>query len=240
MSTTFFPTSATFTPPGFSWVNTGSYNWGNATSTFRVLSAARGSGVVSRVDATSAGLPTTVSEANVTALTGVGMNGTTGTWVDTGALVFISAPVNAFTLAGTITVNARAAESAAQANYGIGASIHYEADENGSTPGDWGGASAALGVGQNTTELGTSEAARSISITPTSTDLPQGARLILVLVWCSAGGTSTSGRTATAFYNGASGATGDCFVTFTETITLATTPRPALNLRQAVQRASNY
>jgi hypothetical protein len=127
---------------------------------------------------------------------------------------FFSNPLNGgVTISGTITPNIRALESNGLANYGVGIEI-LRFPNGGSVPDATIVASVPVGL-----ELGTSEAARTSNITPTSTAIATGDRIVIKIGWYAAGGTSASGRTATGFWNGASGATGDTFVTFAETLT---------------------
>ncbi len=143
-------------------------------------------------------------------------------------LVFISEPISAVTISGTISSNLRALESNAMANYGIGFLVYRILSGNGAVNSRLGSAS------DNTTELGTTEAARTPSFTPTSTAFSNGDMIAVAIVYVTVG-SNASGFTASGFYNGAAGATGDTFITFTETITLAptaTTPRnPGTNFQ---------
>lgn len=165
----------------------------------QLLSLSRGPGVVSGNDATVAGVATGVEVA---------------AWGFIGAV--ISKPLDPVTIAGNIIVNIRALETNAMANYGVGCSIDH-ADNSGLTI-------ANIFQGAITsTELGTTEAARNATVAATSRTLASGDRLKFTFRWFAAGGTSASGFTATGFYSGASGATGDSFVTFTEAITERTT-----------------
>lgn len=173
----------------------------------RALSLTRGAGVVSTVDST-------LSAATGTRIEGWGFKNSAAK-----EIWWISEPLNAVTISGTITPNIRALESNALANYGVGISISV-------LPSPGTGAESVLIVPETAVglELGTSEAARTSSITPTSTAISTGDRLIVHIWWYAAGGTSASGRTATGFWNGASGATGDSFVTFTEALTEVVVP----------------
>ena len=99
------------------------------------------------------------------------------------------------------------------------------------------GAYTAFGFGSEGTELTTSETAATITLTPTSTALAAGDMLVLLAMYCGIG-TSASGFTVTGYYAGTTGgASGDTYVTFTETITEVILPRPKLVL-QAVKRGS--
>lgn len=207
MATTLFPTSNVSTVNSASWLGVPSK---------RLLSFTRGAPAVSVADGTANSLAATnppVFPDNVTAW---GSNGT-NTQVNpgaeawsTGSLIFISNPLNPVTIAGSITANARALEGNAKANYGACCFV-YHLPQNGDI-------AVKFGSALNTTEIGTTEGNASMVFTPTSTDITAGGRLVVVFGWGAAGGTSASGNTATGFYNGASGATGDAFITFTETI----------------------
>lgn len=128
--------------------------------------------------------------------------------------VWISRPLNQVTISAAPTANIRALESNAMANYGCGVYI-FRMNGNDLT---------VIATGVNTTELGTTEAARAITTTlVAATVMEQGSRFVVVPVWVSAGGTSSSGFASSLFVAGpTSGASGDTFVTFTETITEAT------------------
>jgi hypothetical protein len=215
MATTLFPTNAASSQTSNQWASTG---------VKKVLGFTRGSGATTATDNTISSLATIPisggglyqqAGAGATSSSQIGSGGNL-TLIAT-SLVWITEPLNAVTVAGTITVNSRAFESAAAANYGAHAVVGYikvSPLRN----------NVVFGFGGNTTELGTAEAATSISITPTSTALAAGDMLYVVLGYASAGGTSSSGRTASVVYAGtAGGASGDTFVTFTETITVQAT-----------------
>jgi hypothetical protein len=125
------------------------------------------------------------------------------------ALFWASVRINAITIAGTITANIRALESAIAANYGVGCKV-YKISGN--------AIAAAFAQGSNLTEIGTAEAASSIALTPTSTVFTTGDRIGVLFFFVGVGG-SVAGQTARMFWNGAAGASGDTFLSFTETIT---------------------
>jgi hypothetical protein len=202
MPTTLFPiVTASDYVPGTPFAN----------STNKMLSLTRGAGVQSQVDNTIAGLSSEiVTSGNTVQCVGGTTSMSAGTSSPTaGNIVWISKALAAVTISGTITVNHRSAESAAQANYGASATVWALIS----------GSANLLGVGGSVTELATAEAATNFNITPTSRTLSDGDRVVVVFHYGAAGGSSASGRTASFFYAGASGATGDSFVTFTETIT---------------------
>lgn len=207
MATTFYPTSTASTATSSTW---------SFAPAIRVLSLSRGSGVVSVTDNTAAVLAS--SWANGSSVGVWGDNGNT-TVLATGAganwpsarIIFVTEPLNAFTLAGSITINIRALENNAMANYVVGCQILKVAAS--------GGAQSHIAFANLASELGTTEAVRSLSVTPSSTSILDGERLVLAIGYAGIGG-SASGFTATGFYNGTSGgASGDTFITFTETIT---------------------
>jgi hypothetical protein len=123
---------------------------------------------------------------------------------------WISEPVDqAFTLSGTITLNLRSAENSMSANVAINAVIEKVAA----------GTLARTNVATTArvTELGTSEAAANFTVTPTSTAFAKGDR-IMVWVYGDDAGTMGAGFTFTFWYDGpTSAASGDSFITFTET-----------------------
>lgn len=210
MATTLFPTSQQGPLTSFQ------------TALTRTLSLARGSGVISQADATVASL---VAGANPQTTGTVAMlaraAGSTLAAADTveasatvgAALFWMSPPLNTVTIAGSITANLRCAESAAQANYGIGCKIYRV---------HAGTIDAAFAQASTTVEISSGgETAQSITLTPTSTVLATGDSVGAIIFFTGIG-TSASGRTATVWYNGTtSAASGDTFLTFTETITAA-------------------
>lgn len=183
------------------------------------LALTRGAGVASQGSNTVTGLSTslptdgTYAGGGTVTQSSTATSGFTSTSLGDGQ-VWISNPINQVTISAAPTANIRALESNAMANYGCGVYIFR-----------WNGADlTVIATGVNTTELGTTEAARAITTTLVATTvIEQGARLVVVPVWVSAGGTSASSFTSSLFIAGtSSGASGDTFVTFTETITEAT------------------
>ncbi len=199
MATTFYPTdtASTAVVPA------------SVTGTKLLLQLnVRGSGVQSIVNATVASL------ANSTV-----WNGTAATSPETlDGNVWITNPLNAATVTTTdvITRNIRALESNAMANYGVAYSL-WLLSADGSTITRWTGTASG-------TELGTTEAAWTGTANPPSNlTIAQNDRLVFVGRWAAVGGTSASGYTVTAFYNGtAGGASGDTFMSLsTATLTEA-------------------
>ena len=209
MATTFYPTNASSEYPGVS-------DWTNG-PTLKHLSLVRGSGAVTSTVNTIANL-STFNNTTTDTVQGAGSNSsfvtaTPAVNFPAGTLVFITRPLNQVSFnASVITINIRGSESANQANYGGGAGIWLIAPD--------GTSQSYLAGATNTTEFGTTEAARNINTAATGTlTLQTGGRIAVVFGFGSAGGASTSGRTASFFYGGASGATGDSFITFPQTIT---------------------
>jgi hypothetical protein len=210
MATTLFPTSTVVPVTSF------------ATADTRLMNiTSRGSGVVSQADATVASLVTAANPQSTgsvapwkrAASITLAAAGTVESSATIGASLFwVTYGVAPVTISGTITANLRAAESNTAANYAVGCKL-YKVNAGGNV-------AAAFAQGSNTTELGTTEGASSISLTPTSTVFADGDRIGALIFYCSpSGSTSASGRTATGFWNGvSSAASGDTFFTFTETI----------------------
>jgi len=168
----------------------------------RGLSTSRGAASTDAVKNTVTGPVTPPTAA--TQLT-LAAGGTVVTWV--------SDPVAAFTMAGSITVNIRARESATQANATVVAEILRLGNDGSiiSTP---------AVVGTAGTELTTSDAAKVYNKTPTSTAFSAGDRIgVRIYIDDGSGVTMASARTVTVTYDGPTGAAaGDTFVTLTETI----------------------
>ena len=158
------------------------------------FSESRGSGVVSNDVATVAGPTSGVEIDDATA-----------------PLEWISNPVDQdVTIAGAITFNLRAAESNMSANAAINARIE-RLDSTGAVV-------STVVTTDRTTELGTSEAAENFTKTPTSTNMLKGDRLRVTVFADDSSTTMATGFTVTFWYAGTSGgASGDSFVSFSET-----------------------
>lgn len=206
-------------------------------TTNRQLRLTRGAATATQTDNTVASLSAATTGVGASARLWAGTNNTSiVAGVETNlqsGLLWVSNPLNAVTIAGNITVNVRALESNAMANYCVGAFV-YRVTAAGVT-------NAKIGAGVNGTELGTVDAATSVTITPTSTALAAGDRVALAIWYQSATATvSAATFTASGTYSGTTGAAaGDTFITFTETITERPV-RPEVTLMQAVQRAATF
>lgn len=125
------------------------------------------------------------------------------------ALVFLSEPLTeGVTISGTITPNLRGLESAGTVNAGFAVLIE-RADNAGA-------ALQTLVTRQIVgAELGTSEAARTTSLTPTSRTFSAGDRIRLTVSLINVG--TMAGGSVTMHYNGAAAAaSGDNYIRFTE------------------------
>lgn len=126
---------------------------------------------------------------------------------------FATPPLVAFTLSGSVTVSCRASESNGQANAGMRYRLYKWTRS--------GGLSAALLTLTQAAELTTTDAAVSLSGTPTSTAFATGDVLVLEVAITNVGGTMGSGRTVTVTHDGAtSGAAGDSYWTINENVLL--------------------
>lgn len=208
MATKVFPTAQTRGP----------------TTTFttadtRIADFTQGAAAVSQVDATVATLAA-ASNPQATGLVAPWKRAASITLsaagvVESGAtigasLFFVTPGITAVTIAGNITANIRAAESATQANYGVGCKVYRVKG---------GVVDAAFAQGSNLVEISTpGEGASSITLAVTSTAFATGDSIGILFFYVGVG-TSASGRTATGFWDGAAAASGDTFLSFTEAIT---------------------
>lgn len=147
------------------------------------------------------------------------------------AIDWLSPPLQAVTIAGTVTFNFWGLESALTANVGFDCRVLW-ADSDGVFI-------ATIVASEHGVELGTSAAVKNWTAAPTSRALRNGDRIRIQLLGNDAGGTMASGKTFTLDYDGPTGADGDSYVQFTETIVLMQFGS-ALNIRQAVTRAANW
>lgn len=129
---------------------------------------------------------------------------------------WMSPPLSAAaTISGTVTFNLRMAESMSQAN--AGAQCMIERLDN------TGGIVSTIVNSEQGSELGTSEAARNWTASPTSTDLVAGDRIRVRVAANDGGGTMATGFTVTLWFSGpTAAASGDSYVTFTENLTFLT------------------
>lgn len=133
------------------------------------------------------------------------------------AITWISEPLSAVTISGTITANLRGAESSMNANNQLAIRIGRHSSDG--TFIEWLTTGSAPGV-----ELGTSEAAQNWNPTYTSRTLSNGDRLS-VQVFATQVGTGASGHTITLWYDGpTASASGDSWVRFAETLTVYVPP----------------
>lgn len=131
-----------------------------------------------------------------------------GTWISLG--YWTTTPLVNFTFSGSVTANLRADESNNLANAGIGARFYKWVRGTGI-----GSSVLSLATG---TELGTTESARSITGTPTSTAFADGDSLVIE-VGITNVGTMGNARTVNFYFNGpTAGASGDSYVTLTENL----------------------
>lgn len=132
-----------------------------------------------------------------------------GTWISLG--YWCTRPLVGFTLAGSVSINLRGDESAPQANATLGCRLYKLSG---------GSLSASLGQATGSVELGATESAVTGSVTPTSTAFANGDQLVLEIGIVNVG-TMGAGRTVNFYYSGpTAAASGDSYVTLTETVTL--------------------
>ncbi len=208
MATTLYLTST---------ASTGSTSSFTGGATYLDLSLTRGGGVTSQTDNTVASLGA-YAPANGSAYAPVGTT-TTFNWANTGAvadpggcLVWITEPLNTIAVTAP-TLNMRASESNAMANYIVWFAVYLVDASNGTaTRLSW-----MSNAGD--TELGTTETLRSFAGNGSGGTIAQGGRILVFAAYAGAG-TSASGYTASLFYNGTSAAaSGDTWISFAETIT---------------------
>lgn len=126
-----------------------------------------------------------------------------GTWISLDW--FSTPPLEPFSFSGTTSFNLRGLENNAQANASLGARFYRW------NPGS--GLSASLFQLSSATELGTAEAARTATGTPTAANFASGDILVIEIGIVNVG-TMGGGRTVTFFYDGpTAAASGDSYVT---------------------------
>jgi len=139
--------------------------------------------------------------------------------------IWISAPLSAgFTISGAITPNIRGLESAAQAN----SAFRYEVLKWKVSTGGIIQMSSAISPDNGSTgvsEWTTGETAKTApTITPLSNNVfVTGDRLVIMIYNDDGSGVTETagGRSWTLFYDGATGATGDSYLSFTENLTFS-------------------
>jgi hypothetical protein len=138
---------------------------------------------------------------------------TAGVQVQKGAVnaVWFSNPLNAKTIAGTITFNLWGFESAAQANTGFDVLVE-RCDQAGNVL-------STILRSERGTELATAAAVNNWTGAPTSTALSAGDRIKITVFGNDAGGTMASGRTFTLDYGAGTGVDGDSYVQVNEAVT---------------------
>lgn len=186
---------------------------GGADISFRQANSTQGSAKVTAVTSSIAGA---VSSQYFPS----GTNGHIATKTAGGArTIWISDPLSSgVTVSGTITPNLWGLESAAQCNCGA----RYEVLR-------WsvatGGIASSLGISSDggVTEWGTSAAVRtSPTLTPTSTTFDAGDRIVIVLYNDDGNGvTEANGRNWTLDYDAGTGADGDSYLSFTESLSFS-------------------
>lgn len=125
---------------------------------------------------------------------------------------FATKPLKGFTFSGSVTASCRAFESATQANAALRYRF-YKWDRSTNT------LSAAILTLTQSTELGTTDAAVSLTGTPTSTTFNDGDALVMEVALTNAGGAMGPGRDVTLSVNGpTSNASGDSYFTLTENV----------------------
>lgn len=133
-----------------------------------------------------------------------------GTWISLG--YWTTKPLVGFSLSGTVSVNLRGLESNTQANASLGVRIYRWINSTKTL-------SASLGQASSTTELTTTQATRTATVTPTTTTFVNGDAIVFEVGIINIG-TMGGGRTVTFFYNGpTAGASGDSFFTINPTVT---------------------
>lgn len=133
-----------------------------------------------------------------------------GTWISMG--YWATKPLVGFTLSGSVSMNLRARETNNNANASVGVRLYRFS--NGSLSGSLGQISA-------TTELTTTESARTASVTPTSTAFANGDILVMEVGIINIG-TMGGGQSVVLFLDGpTAAASGDSYITITENVTFS-------------------
>lgn len=124
---------------------------------------------------------------------------------------YMSAPVNGFTCSGTITFNFWQKESNMTDNLGAQCVIHRRAND--------GSYISTVVDSQKGTEFSTSYAVQNWTASPTSTTFSSGDRILVLVMINDAGGTGVASTGWVSVDGPTSGALGDSWVQFTETVT---------------------
>lgn len=157
----------------------------------RKADVARGSGV--------AGSDATATVTGATSGVQVKLGGVNATW--------LSPPLKATVISGTVSFNLWGLESATQANTGLDVLVERVNSA--------GAVQSTIVRSERGTELATSAGVNAWTASATATTLADGDRIKVTVFGNDAGGTMASGRTFTLRYNGASaGADGDSYVAF--------------------------
>ena len=164
-----------------------------------------------RIDRTQGAAAATKTMTNVAGSTPIqwtdGAGGANLAWISDEVLT-------AFTLSGTITLNIRGNESNNNDNVGPQVRIYKYSGSEG----------AAFSTSTTASEFTTSEQARNwTDAAPTSTDFAVGDRIVVKVFAAPVGGVNMTAGTANIYINGAAGATGDSYVSFTENIAFTRT-----------------
>ena len=132
------------------------------------------------------------------------------TWIPINT--WVTAPLNAFTLSGTINIQIRASENNNAANAGIECRMYKWSPSS--------GLSGAFLTLKQATELSTTDSSVTLSGTPTTTTFNNG-DAIVITVGITNIGTMGGSRTVTMTYDGPSAnVTGDSYVTINENVVL--------------------
>lgn len=171
------------------------------------------SGATANLLRTSRGnTPTSIGRNTVAGPT-AGLEFGTGTFQNE----WTSGPVAAdVTISGTITLNLWASETSMSANVAINCIIEVIDCRDGTR--------TVIAQTARTTEVGTSAANNNFTVTPTSTLVKRGDRIVCRVWLDDGGGTMASGFSASFYYNGNVAGTQDSNIVFTETITFEALP----------------